>query len=601
MPRFHRHRLTMTTALAALMLPVVAGGALAQDAGFAIEVGPSADGYSPVQVGARVFGPTAEPASAYVRGCAGSVVAESAGAQFDVTGRMPTLSFTGAGDGLRSLVLGTPDGLYRCALADDRGYVSTTLAEAAAGRYRVWLGAEEGSVIDARLIAADRTISSVELFGLDLSRLGEPRAGRHVYAASAESGRQELVMGGTLFAETELRALSPDNCWGYARLDAADVVLTLDQATDRFSLFATSDRDLVLAVVDPAGGVHCNDDSYQLNPAVTFDSAMAGDYQVFVGGYGPGGGSSYDLFASAGGPAFSDAAIDPNTPPRHGFALFDMNAAGQGQLLASSLVSGYDPIEMLPTGFYCAGYTDISAPDVVMTLDAGQPMVSVYARSDSDLTLAMLAPDGTWHCNDDAFELNPGISLTNAQPGDYRIWVGAFNPGESSGYNLYASMGSPNWQGAVPATGGTSPRPALSLNTTPEGALVHVDYGPATTVDPRIILDIAASSTEAFGLGDGCAGFITPERPDVLLSVEAGLPQVLIYMASDADGTLVIQGPDGTLHCNDDFEMLNPGVLIQNPLPGAYAIFAGTYSGTGGHATMGVTIASPVWTMDREH
>ena len=602
MPRSHRNRLTMTTALAALLLPAVAGGALAQDAGFAIEVGPSADGYTPVQVGARVFGPTVEPASAYVRGCAGSVMAESAGAQFEVTGSMPILSFTGAGDGVRSLVLGTPDGLYRCALADDRGYVSTTLAEAATGRYRVWLGGDAGATLDARLIAADRAISAIELFGLDLSRLGEPRAGRHVYAASAESGRQDLVLGGPLYAETELRALSAENCWGYARLDAADVVLTLDQATDRFSLFATSDRDLVLAVVDPAGGVHCNDDSYQLNPAVTFDGAMAGDYQVFVGGYGPGGGSFYDLYASAGGPAFGGADVNLDTPPRQGYALFDMNAAGQGQVLASGIVNGYDPMEMLPTGFYCAGFTDISAPDLVMTLDAAQPMISVYAMSESDLTLAMLAPDGSWHCNDDAFNLNPGLSVSNAPAGDYRIWVGAFNPGESSGYNLYASMGSPNWQGAAPGTGGsTGQTSAVSLNAGAEPAIGRIGYGPASTVDPRIIMDIAASSTEAFGLGDGCAGFITPERPDLVLDVEAGLPQLMVYMVSEADGTLVIQGPDGALHCNDDFEMLNPGVLLQNPMPGAYAIFAGSYAGTGGLATLGVTIAAPVWTMDREH
>jgi len=591
----------MTTALAALLLPGLAGGALAQDAGFAIEIGPSSDGYTPVQVGARVYGPTAEPASAFVRGCAGSVLAEASGAQFEVTGTMPVLSFTGAGEGVRSLVLGTPDGLFRCALADDRGFVSTTLAEAATGRYRVWLGGDAGATLDARLIAADRTISSVEIFGLDLARLGEPRAGRHVYAATLDSGRQDLALGATLFAETEMRALSPENCWGFARLDAADAVLTLDQATDRFSIFATSDRDLVMAVIDPAGVVHCNDDSYQLNPAVTFDAAMAGDYQIFVGGYSQGGGSYFDLHASAGGPAFSAAAIDPNTPPRNGYVLFDMNAAGQGQLLSSAGVSGYDPVEMLPTGFYCAGFTDISAPDLVMTLDATQPMISVYAMSESDLTLAILAPDGTWHCNDDASGLNPGISVTNAPVGDYRIWVGAFNPGDTTGYNLYASMGSPNWTSATPGTAPGGQTSAVTLNSGAEPAVARIGYGPASPVDPRIIMDIAASSTDAFGLGDGCAGFITPERPDVVLDVEAGLPQLMVYMVSEADGTLVIEGPDGTRHCNDDFEMLNPGVMIQNPMPGAYSIFAGSYAGTGGLATLGVTIAAPVWTMDREH
>ena len=235
-----KSRLTMTTALAALMMPMAGGAVLAQEAGFAIEIAPSTDGYTPVRVGARVFGPTVEPASAFVRGCQGHVLAESAGAMFDVTERFEALTFTGAGEGLVSLVLGTPDGLYRCALADDMGFVATQLAGVQPGRYRVWLGGAEGSAIDARLIASQNPVSAIELFGLDLSRLGEPRLGRFVYAASAEAGRQELALSAPLYAETELRPLNAESCWGYGRLDAADAVLTLDQATGRFSIFATS-------------------------------------------------------------------------------------------------------------------------------------------------------------------------------------------------------------------------------------------------------------------------------------------------------------------------------------------------------------------------
>lgn len=607
MPRLSRHRLTITTALAALLLPAAAGGVLAQTAGFAIEVAPAADEYTPVRVGARVFGPVTEAASSFVRGCQGWVPAEAAGAVFDVTGTMPTLSFTGAGEGLRSLVLGTPDGLYRCALADDRGFVSTDLGNAQAGRYMVWLGADEGATLDARLLASDRPVSAIELFGLDVARLGEPRNGRHVFAATTETGRQELVLGATLLADTDMRALNPDACWGFGSLDAPDAVLTLDQSVDAFSVFAVSDRDLVLAVIDPSGTVHCNDDVYNLNPGVSFDGAQAGDYHVFVGGFSSGGGSYYDLFTSVGGPAFSNAQVDLNAPPRNGYVLFDMNAAGQGQLLTSAQVGAYDPVEMLPIGYYCAGFTDLSAPDLVLTLDQAQPMISLYAVSQSDLTLAVRAPDGMWHCNDDAYNLNPGISLTSAQPGDYLVWVGAYNPGDTGTYNLMASMGSPNWQaagagelfdGGAPVDQGMAPP---VLNTIPEGALAILDYGPSSPVDPRFIFDIAPSSVEAYGLGDGCAGFITPERPDVVLNLEAGLPQLMIYMVSEADGTLVISGPDGQLYCNDDFEMLNPGVMIQTPAPGMYAIFAGSYAGTGGPATLGVTIANPVWAMDREH
>ena len=142
--RFARSHLTMTTAVAALMLPV---GALAQQAGFAIEVGPAADEYTPVRVGAHVQGPVSEPASSYVRGCQGSIMAEGDGVPFELTAAMAQLNFTAAGDGLRSMVLGTPDGLYRCALADDQGFAASALSNAGAGRYTVWLGADEGALV----------------------------------------------------------------------------------------------------------------------------------------------------------------------------------------------------------------------------------------------------------------------------------------------------------------------------------------------------------------------------------------------------------------------------------------------------------------------
>ncbi|MFN4100955.1 MAG: hypothetical protein ACK4GT_14370 [Pararhodobacter sp.] len=597
MMRLTRTRLTLSTAVAALLVPLTAGLVSAQSAGFAIEVGRGPDSYTPFRVGARVFGTVAEPAAGFVRGCRGHVLAEADGAAFEVTSTMDTLAFTAAGDGLVSMVLGTPDGLYRCAQADEAGFVSTTLASVGTGRYMVWLGADEGASIDARLFASERGVSSIELFGLNVSRLGEPRNGRFVYAASLESERQDLVLGGRLHAEDDLQALSPENCWGYSRLDAADAVLTLDEGADRFSVFAMSQRDLVMAVVDPAGQVHCNDDSYRLHPALTFEAAEAGDYHVFVGGYSAGEGDSFDLYASAGAPAFPGTTVDLDAEPRAGYAAFDMNAAGQGQLLANAPVTSLTPMEVLATGTYCAGHSDISAPDLVMSLDAAQPMISLYALSETDLTIAVRAPDGSWHCNDDALGFNPAVSIAGAQPGDYRIYVGTFSPGAGGMYNLYTSMGQPNWNEAE-AGGGAA---ATELDPGAEPVLGRLSFGPDTSIDPRVIFDIAASDTDAFGMGDGCVGYITPSQPDLVVDTTEGLPQLMVYMVSDADGTLVISGPDGELYCNDDFEGLNPGVMIPNPQPGAYAVFAGTYGGSGGMATLGVTIASPHWVMDREH
>ena len=62
----------------------------------------------------------------------------------------------------------------------------------------------------------------------------------------------------------------------------------------------------------------------------------------------------------------------------------------------------------------------------------------------------------------------------------------------------------------------------------------RLTYGPETLIDPRVIFDIAPSQTDSFGLGDGCAGFLTPSQPDLVVEATEGLPQLMVYMVSDS-------------------------------------------------------------------
>lgn len=585
---------SLCTAVAALAVALGVPAA-AQEAGFAVELAPTSDFFQPLRVGVRVFGQTVEPAGAFVRGCPGHVTAEAAGALFEVLEPMDSLAFTAAGDGVEALIVATPDGLYRCARAGAViGLVTAQFARADAGRYRVWVAGPEGAELSARLIASELPVSALELRGLDIAALDQPRAGRYVFDP-AES-RQVLVRDATLYPEAEMRPLDPANyCAGYSRFDAADAVLTLAEPQRQFSVFAMSDRDLTIAVVAPDGSVLCNDDTYQLHPAVTFSNAQSGDYHVFVGGYSQGGSAAYDLFTSPGGAAFTDVMLDLSATPRAGAGVLDMAAARTGTLLANGAIVSSDPVQNLPTGQFCAGFTGIEAADYVLTLPQAAPLLSLYAMSGTDLVLAARGPDGDWLCNDDSFGLNPAVSFADAMPGEYHIFVGSFSPDARGGFNLYAALGAPNWDEARPGAGGTV------LGWDQEPMVARLGFGPQTRVDPRLIFDVLPSETPAFDLGPGCAGYITPERPDIVITTEPGLPQLMVYMVAEADGTLAVVGPDGTLHCNDDFEGLNPGVMIPNPQPGDYAVFAGTYGGSGGVATLGVTIASPLWVMDREH
>jgi hypothetical protein len=52
-----------------------------------------------------------------------------------------------------------------------------------------------------------------------------------------------------------------------------------------------------------------------------------------------------------------------------------------------------------------------------------------------------------------------------------------------------------------------------------------------------------------------------------------------IFAQSREDTTLVVNLPDGSWICNDDFEGLNPGIVLQRPPTGQYDIWVGVFGG----------------------
>lgn len=578
----------------ALAACVAAAPALAQESGFAVEVTPPADAWAGFRTSVIVFGETVEPAAGYVRGCPGHVTAEGAGVVLEVAEGLETLTLTLADEVIEALVLATPDGLYRCVRRGADGLVAARLDRVEPGMYRVWAAGPEASRISTRLLVSDRPISALELRGLDLEALGAPRAGAHVF--TAESPRQVLARGATLFAQDAMDPLNPAGyCPGYGRFDAPDAVLTLDQAQRNLAVFARSEVDLTIAVLTPDGQWLCNDDSFGLDPAAIVEAAPAGEYLIFVGAFSQAREGQFDLFANLGAPSWDGTVFEPGTP-RQGTVRLDRAQAGAGaQVLARGSIVADTPMSALPIGDVCPGYVGASAPDAIVTLAEREELVSFFATSETDLVMALRTPEGQWYCNDDTAGFNPAVQVFGASAGDYLVYVGAYAPGGAGQYVLMGTLGEPNWDGVA---GGAA---SGALNPAAEPAVGRVGFGPGTAIDPRVIFDIAPSQTEARGMGEGCVGFITPAQPDLVVTAEPRLPQLMVYLVAENDGVLVVVGPDGTIHCNDDFDGLNPGVMIPNPAAGDYAVFAGTYGGQGGIATLGVTIANPVWAMDREH
>ena len=87
----------------------------------------------------------------------------------------------------------------------------------------------------------------------------------------------------------------------------------------------------------------------------------------------------------------------------------------------------------------------------------------------------------------------------------------------------------------------------------------------------------AAASTPSRSAPPAAAS--SPSAPDVRLVYEAGSYPLIVSVASNADTTLVVNGPDGSWYCDDDSgEGVNPSLRFNGPKAGRYEIWIGTYA-----------------------
>ena len=125
------------------------------------------------------------------------------------------------------------------------------------------------------------------------------------------------------------------------------------------------------------------------------------------------------------------------------------------------------------------------------------------------------------------------------------------------------------------------PAAAQDFNATPNYGTLNLRTG--FTPDPSVIRVQSGGSLDAHSIDSSCAGFIT-SAPDVRLTFQAGSLPLIISVASRADTTLIVNGPDGRWYCDDDGGVngLNPAVRFNHPASGRYEIWVGTY----GHAAL---------------
>ena len=118
--------------------------------------------------------------------------------------------------------------------------------------------------------------------------------------------------------------------------------------------------------------------------------------------------------------------------------------------------------------------------------------------------------------------------------------------------------------------------PATAQNVDLDPTYGTTDLATGFQPDPFVVQVQSGGSLNAQNINPGCKGFIAG-APDVRINFNAGALPLIISVASDADTTLVVNGPDGAWYCDDDGGQYghNPALRFSHPQSGQYNIWIG--------------------------
>lgn len=121
-------------------------------------------------------------------------------------------------------------------------------------------------------------------------------------------------------------------------------------------------------------------------------------------------------------------AQDYTLPPTFGEASLQAGFVPDPQSIEMTAGGPINAAQAIGGG--CNGYI-ADAPDFRLFYSAGSTYdLTLFARSTADTTLVVNAPDGSWHCNDDADGFDPAVGFDGPLSGQYDIWVGTYQAGQ---------------------------------------------------------------------------------------------------------------------------------------------------------------------------
>lgn len=267
-----------------------------------------------------------------------------------------------------------------------------------------------------------------------------------------------------------------------------------------------------------------------------------------------------------------------------GFVLdpFLVSLNGGGEVAASTLDET------------CVGYIN-DKPVLTANWEGATDLLRIFFYSDSDSTLVIQQPDGSYLCADDVDENVLDAEVVAEQPaaGTYKVWVGSYEPNQLIPGLLVIT--------AQPDLGLASFDPSTLVKRAPltvevdEDSEAELAAKEAVTTTQRIAPDgtlsadafITATVTaeglvpafEVSGEEAVCGGMVG-EEPDFIVAVPEDIATLRIMFEAEQDTALLaVHAEAGTFCADDDAEALNanPVLDIEAPEPGLYGIFVGRF------------------------
>jgi hypothetical protein len=268
------------------------------------------------------------------------------------------------------------------------------------------------------------------------------------------------------------------------------------------------------------------------------------------------------LMALPTAPALAQTLPDSSGSPVYGSVKLAAGFTPDPHVI--EMLAGGD-IDASPLGANCVGYVG-RAPDYQIEYEAGSLSLSFTVNGPVDTSLIINGPSGQWMCDDDsAGNLDPLVTVLEPRSGRYDIWVGTMSRGVTSEQRVSLKVTE------LGNLGAQEERPDLSGDPVYGSATLRAGFTP----DPHRLELVPGGTVNAATVSDRCIGLIG-SRSDYQIHYTGGSMPLTFRVTGKIDTSLVINGPNGRWHCDDDSGgNLDPRLTFKAPESGRYDIWVG--------------------------